>query len=118
MQYLGMVLFVLTTGTAMFSFRQFDIPEPWLYIIAVLSVLPSGLIALGMLRSIKQQDELFQHIQFEAIAFAAISLWLFTFSWAALEFMQLVPRIPAYVVATAIVFLYGFGAWWFQRRYQ
>src|SRR5687768_654037 len=104
MQYLGMILFAAMTGIAAFVLSRFDIPVPWQYLIAALSVLPAILIALGMLRAIKRQDELFQRVQFEAIAFAAVIVWLFTFSWGALEFMRVVPRVPAYVVATAIVF--------------
>ncbi|MBB6095823.1 O-antigen/teichoic acid export membrane protein [Povalibacter uvarum] len=118
MQYLGMVLYVATTGAAVFLLSRFDIPEPWRYLVAGVAVLPALLIVFGMLRTIRRQDELFQRVQFEAIALAAAVVWLFTFSWGALEFMQLVPRLPAYVVATGIVFLYGFGGWWFRRRYQ
>ncbi len=118
MEYLGMVLLVATTGIATFLLGQFDVSEPWRYVVAAFSVLPAILIAYGMLRSIRRQDELFQRVQFEAIAFAAILIWLFTFSWGFLEIMQLVPRIPAYMVATAILFLYAFGSWWFRRRYQ
>jgi hypothetical protein len=118
MQYLGMILFLATTGIAAFLLTRFDIPGPWRFIIAALSLLPAVLIAFGMLRTIRHQDELFQRVQFEAIAFTAVIIWLFTFSWGALELMQVVPRMPAYAVATAIVFLYGFGAWWFGRRYQ
>lgn len=118
MQYLGMILFAATTGIAAFLLGRFDIPAPWSYLLAALSVLPSILIAFGMLRAIRRQDELFQRVQFEAIAFAAVLVWLFTFSWGALELMHVVPSMPAYVVATAIVFLYGFGGWWFRRRYQ
>jgi hypothetical protein len=118
MQYLAMALFVATTGVAAFLLRRFEIPEPWRYVVAAASVLPAVLIALGMLRAVRAQDELFQRVQFEAIAFAAVLIWLFTFSWGALELMQVVPKIPAYVIATAIVVLYGFGGWWFRRRYQ
>ncbi len=118
MQYLGMILFLVTTAIAAFLLRRFDIPEPWQYVVGALSVLPALLIAFGMLRTIRRQDELFRRVQFEAIAFAAALVWLFTFSWGALEFMELVPRLPAYVIATSIVFLYGFGGWLFHRRYQ
>ena len=119
MQYLGMILLLMTTAIAAFLLRRFDIPEPWQYLVGALAVLPPALlIAFGMLRTIRRQDELFRRVQFEAIAFAAVLVWLFTFSWGALEFMELVPRLPAYVVATSIVFLYAFGGWLFHRRYQ
>jgi O-antigen/teichoic acid export membrane protein len=118
MQYLGMILFVASTGVAAFLLNRFDLHEPARTLIAAVSVLPSILIALGMLRAIRQQDELFQRIQFEAIAFAAVLAWLFTLSWGALEMLQVVPGIPTYFIATGIVVLYGLGGWWFRRRYQ
>ena len=118
MQYLGMILFVASTGIAAFVLTRFEIPEPWRFLIAAVSVLPALLIAFGILRAIRRQDELFQRVQFEAIAFAAVLTWLFTFSWSALEHMRVVPRIPTFFVATALAFLYGFGGWWFRRRYQ
>ena len=118
MQYLGMILFVVTTGGAGLLLSRFEIPEPWRYLIAALSVLPSILIVQGMLRSIRRRDELFQRIQFEAIAFSAVLMWLFTFSWGALELLGIVPKISTYVFATALVFLYGVGGWLFGRKYQ
>jgi hypothetical protein len=117
MQYLGMVLFAGTTTLAAFLLTRLEMSEPWRFLIAAASVLPAALIALGMLREIKRRDELVQRVQFEAIAFAAVLVWLFTISWGALELMQVVPRLPAFAVATAIVLLYGFGGWWFGRRY-
>ena len=118
MQYLGMILFATMGGIATFLLTRFDIPAPWRVLVACLPVPPAMLIALGMLGMARRQEELFQRVQFEAIAFAAILVWLFTISWGALEVMQVVPRIPAFAIATAIVFLYGFGGWWFGRRYQ
>ncbi|MBM0104598.1 hypothetical protein JM946_07560 [Steroidobacter sp. S1-65] len=119
MQYLGMILFLITTAAVALLLRRFDIPEPWPYILGALSVLPPALlIAFGMLRTTREQDELYRRVQFEAIAFAAVVAWLFTFSWGALELMELVPELPAYAIATSIVFLYGFGGWLFYRRYR
>lgn len=118
MQYLGMVLFVITTGGAGLLLSRVEVQEPWRYLIAALSVLPSILIVMGMLRAIRRKDELFQRIQFEAIAFAAVLMWLFTFSWGGLELLGIVPKIPTYIIATALVFLYGVGGWLFGRKYQ
>lgn len=118
MQYLGMILFGITTGGAGLLLIHVEIPAPWRYLVAAVSVLPSILIVVGMLRAIRRKDELFQRIQFEAIAFAAVLMWLFTFSWGALELLGIVPKIPTYVFATALVFLYGIGGWLFGRKYQ
>jgi len=118
MQYLGMMLFVVTTAGAGILLTRVDIPPPWRYFIAALSVLPSILIVIGMLRAIRRKDELFQRIQFEAIAFSAVLTWLFTFSWGALELLNIVPKMPAYVTASALVLLYGIGGWLFGRKYQ
>jgi Kef-type K+ transport system membrane component KefB len=118
MQYLGMILFVITTGGAGLLLLRFDIPPPWRYLIAAISVLPSILIAMGMLRAIRKQDELFQRIQFEAIAIAAVLTWLFTFSWGSLEVLNVVPKIPTFVTASALVLFYGVGGWLRGKKYQ
>ena len=89
------------------------------YLLAIASVIPSGLMLRGMLGMIRAQDELlYRRIQFEAIAFAASVIWLVTLTWGLLEVLDLVAPLPWFWIASAMVFFYGFGGWFFGRRYQ
>jgi hypothetical protein len=88
------------------------------YLLAIASVVPSGLMLHGMLGMIRAQDELYRRIQFEAIAFAASVIWLVTLTWGLLEVLDLVAPLPGFWIASAMVFFYGFGGWFFGRRYQ
>lgn len=110
MQYLGMILFAATTGIAAFLLSQIRYPRHPGSISSLQYLYCRRFSSLSVcFERSDDKNELFQRVQFEAIAFAAVLVWLFTFSWGALESMHVVPRLPAYLVATAIVFLYGFG---------
>jgi hypothetical protein len=91
--------------------------RPGAYVIALVTLAPAGLMLAGIIQMIRLQDELYQRIQFEAIAFAAILVWLVTLTWGFLETLALVRPLPAFGIASALVFFYGFGGWFFGKRY-
>jgi hypothetical protein len=98
--------------------RAYKVEGTAAYFIALAPFAPSLLMLTGVVGMIRRQDELYQRIQFEAIAFAAILVWFVTLTWGFLEVAGLVAPLPTLWIASGLVFLYGFGGWFFRRRYQ
>lgn len=115
--WIGAVLWVAVGLLAAWSLKTFEL-EPWLaYVIALTSIVPTLLMLIGLMDMIRRQDELYRRIQFESIAFAAILVWFVTLIWGVLELLGLVQPLPTYWIANALVFAYGFGGWYFRKRY-
>ncbi len=98
--------------------KTFNVEGQGAYVIALVTLAPAGLMLAGIIQMIRLQDELYQRIQFEAIAFAAILVWLVTLTWGFLETLALVRPLLAFGIASALVLFYGFGGWFFGKRYQ
>jgi Kef-type K+ transport system membrane component KefB len=116
--WIGMVLWIAIGFLAAWSLKTFDLQGWRAYLLALASIAPALLMLAGLLGMIRRQDELYRRIQFEAIAFAAILVWFVTFIWGLLEILGLLPPLPTYWIATGLVFAYGFGGWYFRKRYQ
>ena len=116
--WIGIVLWFAVAFLAAWSLKTLDLENWQAYLIALTSIAPTLLMLAGLMRMIRRQDELYRRIQFEAIAFAAILIWLVTATWGFLEFLGLLPPLPTFYIATGLVFAYGFAGEYFRRRYQ
>jgi hypothetical protein len=113
-----MCLWVVCAFAAGWYLKTYQVEGPGAYLAALASLIPSVLMLAGMLRMIRAQDELYQRIEFEAIAFAASLIWLVTLTWGFLDTLSLVRPLPAFWVASGMVLFYGVGGWLFGKRYQ
>jgi hypothetical protein len=114
----GVVLWTAIAFIAAWSLKTLDLENWQAYLIALAPTAPALIMLGGLMNWIRRQDELYRRIQFEAIAFAAILIWFVTFIWGGLELLGLVSPLPAFWIATGLVFAYGFGAYYFGKRYQ
>ncbi len=115
---IGVCVWIVCALAGAWFLKTFNVEGPGAYLIAPVMLAPAGLMLVGLIQMIRLQDELYQRIQFEAIAFAAIVLWLVTLTWGVLETLALVRPLPAFGIASALVLFYGFGGWLFGKRYQ
>ena len=106
---LGAFLWIAVALLGTWVLKTYKIDSMLAYVIALMPIAPSLLMLTGLMGMIRRQDELYRRIQFEAIAFAAILVWLLTLTWGVLEVSGLVTPLPAFWIASALVFLYGFG---------
>ncbi len=89
----------------------------WRGLIAVLPVIPAGLVVLAVVRYVGCMDELQRRIHFDAAAFAAITTALLTFTWGLLENAGF-PRLSMLWVLPLMCALWGIGAAVAARRYR
>jgi hypothetical protein len=116
--WIGACLWIVCAFAGGWCLKTFNVEGLGVYATSLVMLAPAGLMLVGLIRMIRLQDELYQRIQFEAIAFAAILVWLGTLTWGFLETLALVRPLPGFGIASALVLFYGFGGWLFGKRYQ
>jgi hypothetical protein len=85
---------------------------------ALVPLLPLLLMGHGLLRMIRQQDELYKRIQFEAIAYAVGIVVVLSFVLGFLESFDVVPHVNSMWAGQVLVFAWGIAAGILQRRYR
>lgn len=89
----------------------------WRFALALLPLAPLGVALWAMLAFLTRQDELQQHIQLGATAFAASAAGLLTFAYGLLENVGFPPFRTIWFLPL-IIMLWGIGAAIFSRKYQ
>ena len=113
---LSMTLYVIVIlGSTALLDRMGD--SSWRIPIALAPVLPIVLMLGAFLRYLNGIDELQQRIQLMAIAFAAGSVGLLTFSYGFLENIGF-PHLSLVWIFPAIVAFWGIGTAYFSRKYR
>jgi len=84
---------------------------------ALLPIAPMIVVAITVIRQIRQLDELARTIHLEALALAFVGTALTTFSYGFLETAGF-PRLSMFFVWPLLAALWGFGAWLGWRRYR
>lgn len=84
---------------------------------ALLPIAPMIVVAITVIRQIRQLDELARTIHLEALALAFVGTALITFSYGFLETAGF-PRLSMFFVWPLLAALWGFGAWLGWRRYR
>ncbi len=89
----------------------------WRFALALLPVTPLIVALWAILAFLLQQDELQQHIQLGATAFAASAAGLLTFAYGLLENVGFPPFRTIWFLPLIVV-LWGVGVTIFSRKYQ
>ena len=84
---------------------------------ALLPIAPMIVVAITVIRQIRQLDELARTIHLEALALAFVGTALITFSYGFLETAGF-PRLSMFFVWPLLAALWGLGAWLGWRRYR
>ncbi len=84
---------------------------------ALLPIAPMIVVAITVIRQIRQLDEMARTIHLEALALAFVGTALITFSYGFLETAGF-PRLSMFFVWPLLAALWGFGAWLGWRRYR
>lgn len=84
---------------------------------ALLPIAPMIVVAITVIRQIRQLDELARAIHLEALALAFVGTAMITFSYGFLETAGF-PRLSMFFVWPLLAALWGFGAWLGWRRYR
>ena len=85
--------------------------------LAILTLLPAGLLIWAFLRQVRQADELERRILFQALALAFVVEFIVAIVYAFLEGLD-VPRPPSILWASLLVLSWAVGLGIFSRRYE
>lgn len=86
--------------------------------LAILLLMPAGLLVWAFLRQIRRADELERRILFEALAFAFVVQFAVAIAYASLEGLVDVGRPPSILWAFLLVLSWAVGLGIFSRRYE
>ena len=112
--YLGAaLLFILFYKTGKYRPELSPVELP----LAILLLLPAGLLVWAFLRQIRQADELQRRILLQALAFAFVVEFSVAIVYAFLEGLD-VPRPPSILWASLLVISWAVGLGLFARRYE
>jgi hypothetical protein len=112
--YLGAaLLFILLykTGRHRPELAALELP------LAILLLLPAGLLVWAFVRQVRQADELERRILLQALAFAFVVEFTVAIGYAFLEGLD-VPRPPSILWASLLVMSWAVGLGIFSRRYE
>lgn len=87
-------------------------------LLSMVPLLPLLLLSRGLLRMIRQQDELYKRIQFEAVAYAAGIVIVLSLTLGYLEDLELIPHINSMWAGQVLVLSWGIAAGILTRRYR
>lgn len=89
----------------------------WRYFVAVLPVVPAGLVLWIFIRALSRLDEMQKRIQMQAFGFSLGATALFTFGYGFLEGVGL-PHLSWTLVLPLMAVLWGIGTAVFTLRYR
>jgi hypothetical protein len=89
----------------------------WRLAVGLLPVIPLLFLARSLLRLIRQEDELYRRIQFEAVAIAAGTVIVLSFTIGFLEELKIIPHINSTWAAQVLILVWGISAGILTRRY-
>jgi len=112
--YLGAALLLILfykTGKYRPELAAIELP------LAILLLLPAGLLVWAFLRQVCRADELERHILFRALTFAFVVEFTVAIAYAFLEGLD-IPRPPSILWASLLVMSWAVGLGIFSRRYE
>lgn len=89
----------------------------WRYVVAVLPIVPAGLVLWIFVRALTRLDEMQKRIQMQAFGFSLGATALITFGYGFLEGVGL-PHLSWTLVLPLIAILWGIGTAVFTLRYR
>lgn len=114
-----LVPFILYIGLLVFSMSWLERnPESaWRYAVALLPMLPAVWIAVGVIRAIRNLDEMARGILYEGLAIAALLTFLVSTGLGFLEIAGL-PKLNSIYIAFFMVLAWLAGKLLVSRRYE
>lgn len=97
--------------------KKLEFPRVWQVIISLSPAIPVVFVILAIMRLIIHSDELQQHVLLLATSLSAAVTGLITFSYGFLENVGY-PKFPTFYVFPMLVFIWGIGLRYFEKRYQ
>lgn len=111
---LAMVAYVVVLVASIWGTQQVD--AQWAkWLIAVLPVFPVAFALRAFLRYLSQIDEFQQHLQLQAIGFAAGAAGITTFTLGLLENVDF-PHLPLVWVMPLLIAFWGIATCWLHWR--
>ena len=92
--------------------------EPWIYLLALIPMLPTALVFLAMIRFFRRMDELQQRMIGEATVIAAAAVGFASFAYGLMVSYADLPEIPMVWVLPALFASYGVAIPFVRARYQ
>lgn len=115
--FISIAAYVIILISSVFTLKQFELPQVWQVVIALLPVIPIAFVIISITRALRDSDELQQKVQYSAIMFSAVSTGLITFSYGLLENVGF-PPFPTIWVLPIMFMLWGFSLGYFWKKYQ
>lgn len=115
--FISIIAYVIILIGSGITLKQFELPQVWQVVIALLPVIPIAFVIISITRALRDSDELQQKVQYNAIMFSAVSTGLVTFSYGLLENVGF-PSFPTIWVLPMMFMLWGFSLGYFWKKYQ
>ena len=114
-----LIPFIFYIGLLAFSIKWLEEnpKSSWRIAVALLPVIPGIIIALGIMRSILQLDELERRILLEGIAFSFAMTFILVLSFGLLDFAGVTMLNGSYIALFMAIFML-IGKLWGNRRYR
>lgn len=116
--WIGMAVYVSAVLVTGHFLRSASLDPDLRLLLGLVPLLPLLLMGRGLLRMIRQQDELYVRIQFEAIAYAAGIVIVLSLMIGFLEDVGVIPHINSMWAGQVLVFAWGIAAGVLTRRYR
>jgi hypothetical protein len=115
--WIGSLLYFVIGFGAIWVVKNADVGDAARLAIGLTPTFALILVARAVLRMIRQQDELYKRIQFEAIACAAGIVMVLSFTLGMLESMDLIPTVSSNWAGQVLLLAWAIGAGILNRRY-
>ena len=111
-------LYVITTLGSGALARSLEDGDPYRILIALIPVIPAGMMLLSVVRFVVRSDELMQRIHMQGAMAAAIGMMMFSITYGFLESWAGFPPMNPIWVAMLGILIWGFGGMFVQRQYD
>jgi hypothetical protein len=116
--WVGVAAYVLAVLLIGHFLRNASFEPGFRLLLGAVPLLPLLLMGRGLLRMIRQQDELYRRIQFEAVAYAASIVIVLSLMIGFLEDAGVIPHVNSMWSGQVLVFAWGIAAGVLTRRYR
>ena len=115
--FFAMSTYAVTLIVSLTLLKNLEFRRGWQIVISLAPALPIIFVILAILRALRDEDELIQRIQLQAVVFSAITTGLITFTYGFLENVGF-PHLPTIWILPMMFALWGLGLGYFNQRYQ
>jgi hypothetical protein len=115
--WIGLVAYLVATLISAKYLKERALDTGWLIAIGLIPMLPLLMFGHGLLRMIRNQDELYKRIQFEAIAYAFGITTFLTFAAGFLQEFEVIPKINLVWMGQILIVIWSIAAGLLNKRY-